>query len=113
MAYLMQTEEMDASTAQATVASLRHVVKPNDGFLKQLGVWEEMGSLYDDSHAYVKRKALQDLKEQHDSGESIEKEDLAEANGDSKDGEVRNSAKITLIGSFPQFWGSLSRPAKF
>lgn len=86
MAYLMQTEEMDASTAQATVTALRHQVKPNDGFLEQLKIWEEMGCKFDPSHPYAKRKTLQSLQEHQASGEVIEKEELAEpssnANGD-------------------------------
>ena len=98
MAYLMQTEEMDASTARASVHSLRHVVSPNDGFIKQLDVWQDMGSHFDENHPYAKwndhRDFMNFLQERRTAGDAIDKEDLAEPKVESSTSQVR-LGKIT------------------
>ena len=73
----MATEKLPSEDAVASISAVRHSIQPNDGFITQLRVWEEMGCQLDDSHAFVKQKALDALSERQLAGEQINKEEFA------------------------------------
>ena len=76
-AYLMATEYLDVDTAVSSIAALRSIVQPNEGFLVQLRVWQEMGCRMDESHPYARQKALEALSEQTLTGDTVQKRALA------------------------------------
>lgn len=73
----MATERLGWEAAVLSVTAVRSSVQPNDGFLMQLRVWEEMGCALDESHAFVKKQALDALSERQLAGEQIDREALA------------------------------------
>lgn len=73
----MKTERLDAATAMTSIIALRGIAKPNEGFLTQLRVWEEMGCTIQEGHPYVRQKTLEALSERQLAGDSVDKESLA------------------------------------
>ena len=76
-AYLMATENLDVDTSISSIAALRSIVQPNEGFLEQLRVWQEMGCRLEHLHPYVRQKVLEELSEQTLAGDTVQKRALA------------------------------------
>ena len=91
-AYLMATEHLDVDTAVSSIAALRSIVQPNEGFLMQLRVWQEMGCRVDESHPYVRQKTLEALSEQTLAGDTVQKRALAVPSD-------RGSSQVRIVAS--------------
>lgn len=73
----MATEKLNFDTAFKSVVRLRSIVQPNEGFMEQLRVWEQMEAKLDASHPYVRQRALEALSEQQLTSGSVDREALA------------------------------------
>ncbi|XP_061364797.1 uncharacterized protein LOC133308208 [Gastrolobium bilobum] len=75
-AYLMRTEHLSQEDALESLRQSCEFVCPNDGFLEQLKMFEEMGFKVDQSSPVYKRFRLKILGENHFSGLGIDSSKL-------------------------------------
>lgn len=75
-AYLMKSENLSLEDALASLKQSCEFVCPNDGFLEQLKMFEEMGFKVDQSSLVYKRFRLKILGENHFSGSRIDSSKL-------------------------------------
>ncbi|XP_057437932.1 uncharacterized protein LOC130730065 [Lotus japonicus] len=80
-AYLMKTENLSQEDALESLRQKCEFVCPNDGFLEQLKMFEEMGFKVDQSSPIYKRFRLKVLGESHFSGLRIDSSKLGEDPG--------------------------------
>ncbi|KAK2416610.1 dual specificity protein phosphatase [Trifolium repens] len=80
-AYLMKSENLSQEDALESLRQSCGLVCPNDGFLEQLKMFEEMGFKVDHSSPVYKRFRLKILGENHFSGSRIDSSKLGEDPG--------------------------------
>ncbi|GAV58540.1 DSPc domain-containing protein [Cephalotus follicularis] len=71
-AYLMRTEQLSQEDALESLRQICESVCPNDGFLNQLKMFEEMGFKVDFASPIYKRFRVKVLGESYNSGEKID-----------------------------------------
>ncbi|XP_071720073.1 uncharacterized protein [Rutidosis leptorrhynchoides] len=76
-AYLMRTEQLSLEDALESLRQSNESVGPNDGFLEQLTMFEEMGFKVDHSSSLYKRFRLKVLGESYNRGEKIDSSKFA------------------------------------
>ncbi|GLT40832.1 hypothetical protein SLA2020_149370 [Shorea laevis] len=75
-AYLMRTEQLSQEDALESLKKSCEFVCPNDGFLEQLKMFEEMGYKIDHSNPIYKRFRLKVLGDSYNRGEKIDSSKL-------------------------------------
>ncbi|XP_072976323.1 uncharacterized protein [Typha angustifolia] len=92
IAYLMKTEQKSLEDALESLRQINHAICPNDGFLDQLKLFEEMGFQVDTSNPMYKRFRLKILGHSYKLGEKIDRSifevdpDLSPESDTSEDG---------------------------
>ncbi|KAK1428934.1 hypothetical protein QVD17_17774 [Tagetes erecta] len=76
-AYLMRTERLSLEDALESLRQSNESVCPNDGFLEQLTMFEEMGFKVDHSSTIYKRFSLKVLGDSYNRGEKIDSSKFA------------------------------------
>lgn len=76
-AYLMRTERISLDDALESLRQSNEAVCPNDGFLEQLSMFEEMGFKIDHSSTIYKRFRLKVLGDSYNRGEKIDSSKFA------------------------------------
>lgn len=76
MAYLMRTERLSQEDALESLRQSCEFVCPNDGFLEQLKMFEEMGFKVDHANPIYKRFRLKALGDSYNRGERIDSSKL-------------------------------------
>ncbi|CAJ2671684.1 unnamed protein product [Trifolium pratense] len=95
-AYLMKSENLSLEDALESLRQSCEFVCPNDGFLEQLKMFEEMGFKVDHSSPVYKRFRLKTLGENHQSGLRIDSSKLGEDPGmpSETSSEVEGATKV-------------------
>ncbi|XP_045795651.1 dual specificity protein phosphatase 12-like isoform X2 [Trifolium pratense] len=95
-AYLMKSENLSLEDALESLRQSCEFVCPNDGFLEQLKMFEEMGFKVDHSSPVYKRFRLKTLGENHHSGLRIDSSKLGEDPGmpSETSSEVEGATKV-------------------
>ncbi|KAK9057751.1 hypothetical protein SSX86_022589 [Deinandra increscens subsp. villosa] len=76
-AYLMRTERLSLEDALESLRQSNESVCPNDGFLEQLTMFEDMGFKVDHSNTIYKRFRLKVLGDSYNRGENIDSSKFA------------------------------------
>lgn len=76
-AYLMRTERMSLEDALESLRHSNESICPNDGFLEQLSMFEDMGFKVDHSSTIYKRFRLKVLGDSYNRGEKIDSSKFA------------------------------------
>ncbi|DBA89125.1 hypothetical protein WJX77_003176 [Trebouxia sp. C0004] len=71
LAYLMTTERTSMESALASVRHVYPYASPNEGFLQQLQLWQEMGYVFKPDHPGYNLVTMRQLAMRYDAGEEI------------------------------------------